>query len=349
LLSLAGRYERYSDDGVLSPKLGVVYSPVSGFDLKATWGKSFKAPTLYQQFSPSTFTVLNAADLGYPSFPAGSTIAILSGGNPLLRPERAQTWSATASIHPDRWAGAHLELSYFDVEFENRVQVPVQSLYSALGNPIYASFITYEPSEDDVAETLSGASAGLNNQTGRPFDPSQIASIVNMVYRNVTREHASGVDVAAGYRLDLGTRRSLDLSVNASYLTSRRKIIPSVPDIPLAGTLFNPPRFRGRAGATWSASDLTVAGFVNYTAGVDDRRSSTVERIDGQTTVDLSARFTLAKSGPLGGTELLVSVRNLFDTLPTPIATNLVYATPYDSTNYSAVGRVIGLQVSRQW
>lgn len=349
LLSLAGRYESYSHNGVLSPKLGLVYAPVLGLDLKATWGRSFKAPTLNQQFTPSTFTLLNATDLGYSNYPAGSTIGIISGGNPLLRPERAETWSATLGFHPDRWPGAHLELSYFDVEFENRVQVPVQSLFKALGNPIYASFITDHPSEAVVEETLSAASAGLSNQTGRPFDPSNVVSLVNMVYRNVTREHASGVDVAAGYRMDLGAHRSLDLSVNASYLTSRRKIIPSVPDIPLAGTLFNPPRFRGRAGATWSTSDLTVAGFVNYTGGVDDRRSSTITKIDGQTTVDLSAHFTLARSGPLDGTELSVSVRNLFDTLPAPIATNLVYATPYDSTNYSAIGRVIGLQVSRSW
>lgn len=349
LLSLAGRYERYHRNGVLSPKLGVVYAPVSGLDLKATWGKSFKAPTLYQQFSPSTFTVLNAADLGYAGYPPGSTIAILSGGTPSLRPERAQTWSATLAAHPDRWPGTHLELSYFDVDFENRVEVPVQSLFNALGNPIYASFISYAPSPDEVGAALSEASAGLSNQLGRPFDPAQVVAIVDMTNRNVTREHASGVDLVAGYRIDLGASRSLDMSIDASYLTSRRKIIPSVPDIQLAGTLFNPPRFRGRAGATWSTSDLTLAGFVNYAGGVDDRRSGTTASVHGQTTIDLSARFALPKSGPLRGTELSLSIRNLFDAMPAAIATNLVYATPYDSTNYSAIGRVIGLQVSRRW
>ncbi|MGN6279004.1 MAG: TonB-dependent receptor plug domain-containing protein [Sphingomonas sp.] len=349
LLSIAGRYERYYRNGVLSPKFGVVYTPVSGLDFKATWGRSFKAPTLYQQFSPSTFTLFNATDLGYGGYPPGSTIAILSGGNASLHPERARTWSATLAAHPGRWPGARFEFSYFDVDFEHRVEVPVQSLFKALENPIYASFISYAPSVPEVAAAVAGASAGLSNQTGRSFDPAQVAAIVDMSYHNVTREHASGLDLAAGYHTDFGARRSLDLSIDTSYLTSHRKLISSLPDIALAGTLFNPPRFRGRAGATWSVAELTLAGFVNYTGGVDDRRSAPVVRMHGQTTVDLSARFTLPKSGPLGGTEIALSVRNMFDAMPAPIATNLVYATPYDSTNYSALGRVISLQVSRQW
>lgn len=349
LLSIAGRYERYHRNGVISPKLGIVYAPVRGLDLKATWGKSFKAPTLYQQFSPSTFTVLNATDLGYFSYPAGSTIAIVSGGNPTLRPERAQTWSASLAVKPDRWPGTHFELSYFNVDFENRVQVPVQSLFNALNNPVYASFITYSPSAALVGAALSGATAGLSNQTGRPFDSSQVVAIIDMANRNVTLEHASGIDLAAGYRADLGGKRSFDMSIDASYLTSDRKIIPSLPEIPLAGTLFNPPRFRGRAGATWSAPHVTLAGFVNYTGGVDDRRSSAFVRIHGQTTIDFSARFVLPKSGALGGTEFSLNVRNAFDAMPAAIATNLVYATPYDSTNYSALGRVFGFEVSRRW
>jgi outer membrane receptor protein involved in Fe transport len=349
LLDVAGRYESYQGNGVLSPKLGLVYAPAAGLDLKVSWGKSFKAPTLDQQFSPSYLSVLNATDLGYSTYPAGSTIGILSGGNASLQPERANTWSAALVAHPEWWPGAHIQLSYFDVDFQNRVEIPVQSLLNALGNPIYASFVTDTPTAAEVAAALSEASAGLQNETGRPFDPSQVVAIIDFGYRNVTREHAEGIDLTAGYRLDLAARRSLDLSIDASYLTSRRRIIPSLPEIPLAGTLFNPPRFRARAGAIWSTPRLTLAAYGNYTGGVDDRRSVTAVSVRGQTTVDLTARFTLSPTGPMRGTALSLSIRNLFDALPDPIATSLAYDTPYDSTNYSAVGRVIGFQVSRQW
>src|SRR3546814_20481478 len=36
-------------DQVTTPKVGVVYSPSNGVDFKASWGKSFKVPTLYKK------------------------------------------------------------------------------------------------------------------------------------------------------------------------------------------------------------------------------------------------------------------------------------------------------------
>lgn len=348
-VDLAGRYEGYAGSGVLSPKIGLVYSPVEGVDLKGTWGRSFKAPTLYQQYSLSYLYVYNTGDVGLPNYPAGSTIGILNGGNPDLKPERAQTWSATIDLHPARWHGGRVSLSYFDIDFTNRVGTPVQSLFSALGNPDYASFIIYNPTDADIAASAARASVGLENNTGRPFDPTQLVAIVDMAYRNVTREHASGLDASVDYPIDTGNDRKLLISVNASYLTSRRTIIPTLPPIALAGTVFNPPHLRGRAGVSWSGADVTLAGFASYIGGVDDRRSSTVSRVGSQTTIDFTARYAFAPSSVLSGTQFAFSVRNLFNDLPSPIATSYVYGTPYDSTNYSAVGRVVGVELSHKW
>lgn len=350
MISAAGRYERYRGTaGVLSPKLGIVYSPLAGVELKGSWGRSFKAPTLYQQYLPGLLTVLNAEDLGYTSYPTGTTIGIVNGGSTSLQPERARTWSATLGLRPDRWPGAHMEISYFDVDFTNRVQVPVQSLFNALGNPSYDAFISYAPSVAQVASALSLASGGLDNQTGRSFDPTQLAAIIDQGYRNVTREHAAGVDVAADYHAGFSRGRTLDVSLDASYLTSRRILIPALPAITLAGTVFNPPRWRGRAGGSLTTPSLTLAAYANYIGGVEDRRRPAIVGVRGQTTVDLAVRLTLAKTGWLRDTELALTLQNAFDVLPAPIATSFAYATPFDSTNYSAVGRVVGLQVSRRW
>src|SRR3546814_11446963 len=35
-------------DRVTTPKLGLIYAPIHGLELKASWGKSFKVPTLFQ-------------------------------------------------------------------------------------------------------------------------------------------------------------------------------------------------------------------------------------------------------------------------------------------------------------
>ena len=48
-LSAAARYERYGGlDEVTTPKLGLVYQPHRDVTVRASWGKSFKVPTLNQ-------------------------------------------------------------------------------------------------------------------------------------------------------------------------------------------------------------------------------------------------------------------------------------------------------------
>src|SRR3546814_8686180 len=52
MLTAAVRSEDYDSFGsVTTPKLGLIYSPSTDFTLKASWGRSFKAPTLFQRFS----------------------------------------------------------------------------------------------------------------------------------------------------------------------------------------------------------------------------------------------------------------------------------------------------------
>src|SRR3546814_14027749 len=50
-VTAALRYEDYPGMGrVTTPKLGLVYEPVRNIAIQASWGRSFKAPTLYQQY-----------------------------------------------------------------------------------------------------------------------------------------------------------------------------------------------------------------------------------------------------------------------------------------------------------
>src|SRR3546814_15047262 len=89
-VTAALRYEDYPGMGrVTTPKLGLVYEPVRNIAIKASWGRSFKAPTLYQQYVGYETYLLPAS--AYGAAPSG-TILYASGGNPSLRPERARSW-----------------------------------------------------------------------------------------------------------------------------------------------------------------------------------------------------------------------------------------------------------------
>lgn len=43
------------------------------------------------------------------------------------------------------------------------------------------------------------------------------------------------------------------------------------------------------------------------------------------------------------------SIQNLFNVAPAVIATSLHYDTPYDSTNYSPVGRFVAFELVKRW
>src|SRR5690606_32082957 len=65
-LSIAARYEHYSDFGEdVTPKFGLRWQPVDTLSLRATYGESFKAPTV-TDMAPGTESVLAfiASDFG---------------------------------------------------------------------------------------------------------------------------------------------------------------------------------------------------------------------------------------------------------------------------------------------
>jgi outer membrane receptor protein involved in Fe transport len=68
------------------------------------------------------------------------------------------------------------------------------------------------------------------------------------------------------------------------------------------------------------------------------------------TTLDLTARYaTGLGAGILADLEFILSVSNAFDVAPDLVRTDYDYYPPYDSTNYSAIGRVISLSVRKKW
>lgn len=346
----AVRYERYPGlGGVATPKVGLIYAPTPDFEIKGSWGKSFRAPTLYQQYAPRNVVIFPPAFVGGAGFPAAAGVFLVIGGNPALKPERATTWSTTLALHPRSLDGTRLEISYFHVDYRNRIVAPITFQSQALSNPIYASQITRSPSAAALAALIAGAGNFLNI-TGVPYDPANIVAIVDNGSVNAGHQSAQGVDVFAEYRARLSANQSVKLTLDASYLDSAQQLSSSQPTIPLSGRIFSPPRWRGQGNIAWTGGPLTLATNVSYSGGVLDARTTAPVKIDGLTSVDVVARFHV-DTGPAAfrGIDLTVSVSNLFNAKPSPIATANQADTPYDSTNYSPVGRLISVGISKKF
>ena len=350
-LSAALRYEHWSDiAAVTTPKLGMIYQPTADVTVRATWGKSFKIPTLLQVNQVPEGILLPGFIFTPAPQPAGSPVLLLSGSAPNLKPERATTWSGTLELRPRLVPGLDLRATYFHIDYRDRIAAPVTSVLTALFNPIYSDLIVYNPSASDVNALVAGLPEGLVNQTGAPFDPAGVGAIVNSAIRNTERQRIRGVDLSAGYDVDLGSRGKLTLTGAASYLKSDQRLAADQPKVQLAGTIFNPPRWRGRAGAVWDAEHLGFSAFVNYIGALRDDRFATVETVGAFVTLDLNASVrTGADRGPLGNLELRLSALNVLNEKPKLIQTGSLGGAPYDSTNHSPTGRILGVSVRKVW
>jgi len=349
IVSAAVRYEDYPGiDKVATPKVGVVAEILPGLDLKGSWGRSFKAPTLFQLYGDRNLSLRKATVAGGVGYPAAATILLESGGNTALTPEHASTWSISAVAQPTLVPGLRVEVSYFDVQYRDRIVTPIPFISQSLKNALYAGYVQLNPSAAQLAAALDGRN--FTNLASAPYDPANIVAIVHSGNTNAAEQKAHGVDVLATYRRSLGTDASLRLDANVSYLELTQKLTPSQPTVNLAGTVFYPAHWRGRGGAIVRLGGTTIAGYVNYIGGVEDKRTSPFDAVRGMTTFDLSVSHEF-RAGPslVRGATVRLSAQNFLNAKPDPIQSSAVYDIAFDTTNYSALGRVASLTLSKRW
>jgi iron complex outermembrane recepter protein len=347
-LSAAARYERYAGiGGVLTPKFGLIYSPTADIDLKTSWGRSFRAPTFIQQFQFQQGIAVPATALGGTNLPPNALAVALLGGNRDLSPEKASSLSASVAWRPQFVRGLSVELAYFSTSYLDRIVNPVLVTGQALSNPVYREYVTLIPTLAQVEAAVNSVDLFIDG-TGGAFDPQRVVAIVDSRNVNAGRQMIRGLDMLLDYRSAfLGGE--IGLSANASYLESERRLTPSSGEQQLAGTLFNPPHFRARGTLSWRGDAVNAAATIGHIGGVEDFRTAPNVHIDGMTTLDINVRYTIGAGRQLSNVEIFASALNLLNAKPSPIRTTFVTDTPYDSTNYSPIGRYLSFGVTAKW
>ncbi|MGQ3138378.1 MAG: TonB-dependent receptor domain-containing protein [Sphingopyxis solisilvae] len=342
-LALTGavRFEDYSDaGGIVTPKLGLAWEPISILRFGVSWGRSFKMPTLAQQYSGYTAVLAPASRYG-SGLPTTATVLYAAGPDSRIGPERSENWMLSAQLTPAE--GLQLSLSWFDIDYRDRVATPFASSAGALDNPIFADSIVRSPGVSLLDEIIAGALPPFQNVTGAAYDPANVVAFLDLRDRNIARQRYRGVDLSLRYRFALGGGE-LSLSGAATLLRSRQRIRPDAPWTRLAGTLFHPARFRARGGVAWADDKVSVAAFVSHSGALEDARRAAAVQVRGLTTFDLNGEMRIAS-----GTRLSLSALNLFNAKPAATFTASPAETPYDTTNYSPAGRFLGITLRTEW
>lgn len=312
-LNGAVRYTDYSTSGgVTTWKIGTVYEPIEEIRFRATRSRDIRAPNVSELFSPLTSTFSSILDRRTG---VNTLTPIQRGGNPNLRPEVADTWTAGVVLQPafGFLDGLRISLDYYDIKIRDAIGViGAQTIANRCfeGAQEFCGYLVQDPvsgvierATDRFLNVNSIATRGLDFELDYAFDTGSMG-------RWSFRGLATRV-------LDLITTDSAGSVNRAGQTGVPVSAIPGIPDWTLDGSL------------TWDANAVAVtfqgryisAGKYDVTLiGPDEagysataRNSISDNTVDSYFIANLSVRFNV---GPDNRFQFYGVVNNLFNRVP---------------------------------
>jgi iron complex outermembrane recepter protein len=302
-LQLAGRYEKYSDQGFqkrIRPKLGFKYRVNDWLALRASFSQSFKTPDLAYLFTAATTTFTSGKVADPVTRTSIDQLQIVVQGNPNLKPEVTDTYYAGFVIAPQKGRLNGFEASVDWFQYRQKDLLAQLSDYygyaefltqAAAGNPLFAGKVVRDPATNAVL-----------------YVRDDYVNLLTGTYR--------GADLAVSYTWKTKRLGTLYFGADATWVD---KIY--VEDSDLVGSYLSP-RWNGTAQINWTHGDWGANLFGIY-RGKRDRDVSYGSIFDEGDTLYISYRvqsqFTLNASVTYRGflkTTITVGGTNVLNTLP---------------------------------
>ena len=314
-LQLAARHERYDKaGGTTDPKVAVQFFANDWLSLRASWGTSFQAPSVFQvagNISSRTLTDPFRFDSrGVGQCTTGSAGQIVNRGDNFA----VTTLLRSAGLKPQTARSANFGLLLQPLD---NAAVSVD-LWTLDYRSVIAQRRSFQAIVDDDCR-----------DDGRPNDPrvqrdtSGQLAIVSTDYENVGAVRSRGLDANAYYDLDTSVG---DFRVSADATLLTRFDVNSAGDgfVDQLGNRndtngFAPtPELRLNAGLAWRRGAHTAGLTVRYVDSYKNDEVASLPEIASWTTLDVNYSYTLEDL--FGGeATLFAGARNLADKDPPPL------------------------------
>ena len=362
-VSAAVRYEDYDGfDSSTDGKLGILWTPVEGLQVRSTVGTSFRAPLLVETSSaPNSILALDVPD---PQSPTGTSPGLFLQGNAIsdlapelgtpLEPEESEMFTISMDFNPDFWPGFSVSVSYFDIDFADRIEAPPFS-FDILQDPAFSPLVTRNPTANQVGNALA-VSEFFFNFSGLSDDEllnGGAAYIYDQRAANIAATTNKGIDLQLGYVTDIGDGQ-LGFSLSGTYLTDLEdRFTPTASPLDRLDTFQNPIDLRLRAGLSWSNDRVSTNLFVNYADSYRDNQQTPEVPISSFTTIDWTIAYELGKpKSPslLRDVRVLFGAVNILDEGPPFVGDSSgIFGVNFDARNASPFGRMVSLQITKDW
>jgi outer membrane receptor protein involved in Fe transport len=347
-LSLAGRYEKYSDAGTtFNPRVGLSWQPLRLLQLHGTWGTSFRAPPFFWS-NPDQFGDVAIYDVVDPQSPTGQSRALAQFGPiPDMQPETARAWTVGMDVTVPAAPGFSLSLTYFDVDYQGKIQPPgPEAAVFLVRENEFASLVTRNPTQAQI-DAVCKKPPLFGGNCNQP-----IAAILDNRARNLASVKTRGVDAAVDYSNDTASGKWV-YGLNGTYISyQEQQITPTAPVFDYVDTVGNPLQLRLAGHLSWSLQRWTVQATVNYTGGYKDPGSVPARSVDSWTTVDVNGGYRVkGGQGWLANTQVNFGIINFLDQRPPFVNRYDLYSGTlgYDAANATVLGRQVSLQVVKSW
>jgi outer membrane receptor protein involved in Fe transport len=248
-LNAAGRYANYDGNtgGVFANNYGVEWAPIDSLRFRVGKARAIRAPNLsdlYSQQSQNFATVndpcsfsnigtgsatraANCAAAGIPTsydYRYTESLEILSGGNPDLKEETSDSFTAGLVFQPAFMSGFTLSVDYYDIDIDNVITAPTaQKILNACydGATLNTQFC-------DLFQRAGPAGGPVGEIQYRVLEGSLIQTSLNYA-KSVSR----GIDTEASFATELGSFGQLHSRLVWTHTLQRDDFFdPSAPGHP---------------------------------------------------------------------------------------------------------------------
>ncbi|MEJ1964482.1 MAG: TonB-dependent receptor [Gammaproteobacteria bacterium] len=334
-VTLAGRYDRYSDfGGKTTPQLGGEWRPVDSLLLRATYGKAFKAPSLYELGAPAITSLGSAIDTKRGNAPV--LVNMTSGGNSALQPETGQSRTLGLVYSSRVVPGLEVSVTHWRVDESNSIQ--------QIGPQTVIDNDTLFPGK--LVREASCASG----------PPCPIVS-VNYTYVNFGDISVAGFDYRAGYKHETPFGElapSISATETYHFDSALTPGSPSVDGVSKAISFGSwAPRWKAVAALAWKLGPYAASINGRYTGEyLDYQTPANTNRLGRFWFYDANLRYSIGEALMQGGhwlrgSSIEVGGVNLLNKLPQ--YSNFQYGFGYDSWQADIRGRFLYAQLRVKW
>jgi iron complex outermembrane recepter protein len=384
-LSLAGRYDHYSDFGSTSnPKYGIVWSPVEDISVRGTYGTSFHAPQLADIYAIDTRATASQSTTSSnlpPGMAPGVEVVGIAGGKPGLSPETAKTGSFGLDLTPSFLPGFKANVTYFLIRYSNEVEIPPNTAVNFLIPSLAGSLYTFNQTSPGVYAPLTAAQlqsvlggirttypGGLIGNPGLP----PVYLITDLRRHNLGQSDIDGFDFDFNYHhalydgtfsADLSgeyfTKFQTQLGAGTPFIDNLKSGLQYYQNDAGAQSII-PWHLRATAG--WQEGPLSTQAVVSYTGHYNyaysqydysvvpaGKQTPAIQWVSPFVTVDLNAMWSFPNdTGLLRNAKLQVNVYNILDQNP-PFQQVTGASGGFASESANPLGRTFRIGFDKKW